>query len=110
MKGKREMWKKVISGLFRYSSELDDEQKDPLDMAKEEYSSALEQLRAARVNFNNANDEYVEIANQELDVALGKYNAALKKVKILTNRPINTGAVLICDGGASAVRAIGDGR
>lgn len=56
-----------------------------LDRAKEEYKMALDGLNHARKNLNEAGQDYFEIANEELNLAINKYQYALANVKKLTN-------------------------
>ena len=52
-----------------------------VEVAKEEYIRALGELRHARENMDNVGQDYFEIANDELDLALKKFSVALKNIK-----------------------------
>ncbi len=57
--------------------------KTVFELAVEEFFSAAAEVRRARTNFNNATPEFFEVANAELSVAIAKFEAIQKKVKML---------------------------
>ena len=52
-----------------------------VEVAKEEYMRALGELRHARENMDNVGQDYLEITNDELNLALKKFSVAFKNLK-----------------------------
>lgn len=54
--------------------------KEIYDAAVLEYQESIKELHRAMKNFNNAEDKYFEIANQQLNAAKANYSACYAKI------------------------------
>lgn len=55
------------------------------DMLRNNLDEALELLDQAQTNFDNADESFIEIANEELTLAHNRVNLIIKKLKKIGN-------------------------
>lgn len=53
------------------------------ELLVKDYQNAIFELEKAKINFDNAEKEYFEIANLELTVAQNRMDALTKKLKLM---------------------------
>ena len=78
---------KSIAELFVFGDNYcETENKSEIELAKEEYKNALDELDRAKRNFNDASQDYFEIANDELNIAIKKFEYTYARLKKLTGK------------------------